>query len=400
MNIPCEVRAVRARAIVPMTGEKASRGRELSAPLRIIDDGVLVMSKKRVVECGRKKDIVLPRGCQLNDLGDVCLIPGVINCHAHIDISHLAGKTLWGRGFSAWLTSLIPLGPRKTAFDRNVVDSARRDAIISCARNGTACVASICSPLLSTLLDLEREANKQGLALLHFLEVFGTQSEIFSGCMRDMREHCPEALLGSAGHALYSVEESTLLQARTMAAACGRRMSLHLAESAEEEEMLACGKGPLFEIFSKGVLPPSWKPPFLRPVALAHALGLLSNLLAVHCVHVSKEEAALLASNDVAICLCPRSNDSLAVGEAPFDDFVRNGLLLCLGTDGLTSSPDLNVVNEASFLREKKDIPAEALVRMLTVNGAYALGLPDGFARLEPGSPAAFALVPDCLSVA
>ena len=84
--------AVRARTIVPMTNEKAARGKDLFEPISSIDNGVLLVHKNYVVACGKKKDLELPKGLIVHDLGDVSLIPGVINCHAHIDISHLAGK--------------------------------------------------------------------------------------------------------------------------------------------------------------------------------------------------------------------------------------------------------------------------------------------------------------------
>ncbi|MBQ7607876.1 MAG: amidohydrolase family protein [Desulfovibrionaceae bacterium] len=391
--------AVRARTIVPMTNEKAARGKDLFEPISSIDNGVLLVHKNYVVACGKKKDLELPKGLIVHDLGDVSLIPGVINCHAHIDISHLAGKTQWGAGFSAWLTSLIPLCPRHEPEDTREIDAAREKALAQCAMKGTACIGSIASPSLRTLAALENLANKKGIRLIHLCEAFGQKINALATVVDDMHKECPNALLSAAGHALYSTTGETLKAASRIAASFNRRMSLHLAESPEEVDMLTSGRGELYEIFTHGVLPPSWTVPKMRPVPLANSLGLLSNLLAVHCVHVSEDEAELLAAMDVAVCLCPRSNANLACGTARVETFIEKGILLCLGTDGLTSSPDLDVIQEACFLKKTKDLPANALLRMLTVNGAYALGLPLAMGRLAPGSPARFALLPSCLEL-
>ena len=54
---------------------------------------------------------------------------------------------------------------------------------------------------------------------------------------------------------------------------------------------------------------------------------------------------------------------------------------------------------EAVYLRESLDVPPEALVRLLTVNGAAALGLGgSGAGRLTPGAPANFCLLPEALT--
>lgn len=87
------------------------------------------------------------------------------------------------------------------------------------------------------------------------------------------------------------------------------------------------------------------------------------------------------------------------MGVAPVREMMESGALLCLGTDGLTSNRDLDVRKEAVWLRETLDVPPEALVRMLTVNGAAALNvLGCGAGRLEKGGPADFCVLPETLT--
>lgn len=136
----------------------------------------------------------------------------------------------------------------------------------------------------------------------------------------------------------------------------------------------------------------------MRPLAYAASLGLLGpGVLAVHGVQLDAQEVEVLAAGGTALCLCPRSNRNLGVGAPPVRALMESGGLLCLGTDGLTSNSDLDVRREAVYLRETFDVPPEALVRLLTVNGAAALGLAGG-GRLMPGFPADFCVLPDALT--
>ena len=108
MNLPDTV-ALRARTVYPLTEEGPARGWEaLAAPLRALDNGAVLL-RHGIVEAVDRWPLDLPAGTEVRDLGDVALIPGIINAHCHIQLSWTAGRTLWGQGFSPWLRSLIGL---------------------------------------------------------------------------------------------------------------------------------------------------------------------------------------------------------------------------------------------------------------------------------------------------
>ena len=71
---------------------------------------------------------------------------------------------------------------------------------------------------------------------------------------------------------------------------------------------------------------------------------------------------------------------------------MRAGVLLCLGTDGLTSNQDLDVRQEARYLHEHNTIPWRVLIRMLTCNGMHALGRPGH--GIDVGAKARFSVLP------
>lgn len=395
---------IRARTLVSMAGELPARGEALFAPLRKLDDAALVLVDGRVEEVTRWNRRTPPPGAEVRDLGEVCLAPAVINAHCHLQLSHLAGRTRWGAGFSAWLASLIPL--LREPLSAEAVAGACEDM----AARGTGHVGDFAGEGLALV---DAAARRAGLGITHFCEWFGMAAP-FIDAARPWPPRCRAALeqderpaagvsvplaarCAPAGHALYSTAPEVLRDARQWCAEKGRVFALHLAESPEETELLLTGSGPLADLYQGIVLPEGWQPPRLRPLACAVKLGLVGpGTLAVHGVQLDAQEMTVLAASGAALCLCPRSNRHLGVGEAPFSAAAESGVLCCLGTDGLSSNTDLDVRQEAAFLRESCDAPPEALLRLLTVNAAQALRLPCA-GRLEPGQPGCFSVLPEAL---
>ena len=399
--------AFRARALVTLTGEGPARGRQLFAPLARVDDAFLLARGGRIEAAGPWKSARLPVGTEVRDLGDACLMPAPVNAHTHLQLSWLAGRTRWGGGFGAWLESLVP---QIVAPPQDGEAERRREAITTACATLAACgthwLGDVGGSAPGALTTVRRACEAAGLKLRQFCEWFGFAPPLVDGARpwppRCRAEIAADAELAAAcapgGHALYSTAPGILRAAREWCARAGRVFSFHLAESPEETELLTRGTGPLRACYEGTVLPPGWRPPRQRPLAYAASLGLLGpGVLAVHGVQLNGEEIAALAESGASLCLCPRSNHNLGVGEAPVRQLLESGVPLCLGTDGLTSNTDLDVRNEALWLRERLDLPARALVRLLTVNGAAALGLPPGAGTLARGQDAAFAIMPEAL---
>lgn len=401
--------AFRARSLVSLAGEGPARGAALFAPLARLDDALVLTRGGRVEEVRPWKNARLPAGTHVRDMGDACLIPACANAHTHLQLSWLAGRTRWGRGFAAWLQSLIPqlIAPAQDGEETAQRHRATARACAALAAGGTRWVGDVGGSSPGALSRARKACVAAGLETRRFCEWFGFAPPLADSGRpwppRCRAEIAADPLLESecapGGHALYSTAPDILRAAREWCARAGRVFSFHLAESPEETELLATGTGGLRACYKGTVLPAGWQPPRLRPLAFASALGLLGpGVLAVHGVQLDAEEIRTLAASGAALCLCPRSNRNLAVGVAPARALLESGVLLCLGTDGLTSNEDLDVRNEAVWLREHLDLPPQALLRLLTVNGAAALGFPRGAGTLTPGAPAAFAVVPEALA--
>lgn len=400
--------AWRARSLFSLAGEGPARGRGLFAPLARVDDAVLLTRGGFVEAVGPWKGARLPVRTVVHDLGDACLMPGCTNAHTHLQLTWLAGRTLWGRGFAAWLESLIPQVVAPVSGEEA---ERRRDAIgAACAelaQAGTHRVGDVGGSAPGALTAVRKACAAAGLEIRQFCEWFGFAPPLVDGALpwppRCRAEIAADAEIAAccapAGHALYSTAPEILQAAREWCARAGRVFSFHLAESPEETELLAQGAGALRACYEGTVLPAGWRPPGRHPLAYAMSLGLLGpGVLAVHGVRLNADEIAALAASGASLCLCPRSNENLGVGVAPVRQLLESGVPLCLGTDGLSSNSDLDVRNEALWLREHLDLPARPLIRMLTVNGAAALGFPAGAGTLAPGQPAAFAVLPAALA--
>jgi 5-methylthioadenosine/S-adenosylhomocysteine deaminase len=124
-------------------------------------------------------------------------------------------------------------------------------------------------------------------------------------------------------------------------------------------------------------------------------------VLAAHCVHVDAEETALLASHDVAVAHCPRSNALLGCGTAPLDELRAAGLRIGLGTDSPASTPSFDMFEEmraavyAARARERRPdaLSAKNALELATLGSARALGLDHETGSLAAGKRADLTVV-------
>jgi len=366
------------------------------APLN--DGGLLITSnpaERRILAVGRYRELRHEGDFQEIDLGPVTVAPGLINAHTHLEISHLQGRTSGGRGFVAWLKSLVPHlnEPPTTTALRQALDELR-----DCGTVFTADMADRHAARLTAFLD--EQAFPHWLMVQHFgfttasaqIPLPPTAAEISHPELAQRADFC------RAGHAFYSTRASTLQAAFKWCQKEYKPFALHLAESPAELEMLDRGRGEMADFFREtGILPPDFKPPGLSPISYAERLGLLSrHTLAIHCVHPVSDDIETLARRRVNVCLCPRSNAFIGVGRAPWEQFAAAGINLCLGSDSLTSNHDLNLWHELEFLCafSPGTLDLESGLALLTRNAARALNLNRDYGSLEAGKIARWSIVP------
>src|SRR5215831_8986224 len=118
---------LRARAVVPV----------LQPP---IHDGAVMISRNRVVAVGRWRDLASVSCEQTIDLGEVILLPGLVNAHCHLDYTHMAGQFLAPRVFTDWLKLIVSA---KAVWSQAEYAQSWRDGAEMLARTGTTTVADV-----------------------------------------------------------------------------------------------------------------------------------------------------------------------------------------------------------------------------------------------------------------
>ncbi len=359
-----------------------------SPPIR---DGKVAVDDGRVAWVGAAGDAGAPDGA-LRDLGRGVLLPGLVDAHCHLELSHLAGRLPWGAGFVPWVQSVVAA---RGCFSEDEMRSATRSAIRFLEERGTAAVADVSNTLGH--LDLLAAS---GLSTVVFLELLawdpakagatlGWAEGRLAGTKPQLR---PGLEVRLAAHAPHSCSPALL---RGLADR-GGPAAIHLAESIPEAAFLRDGSGG-WQAFldGRGLGDVPFPPPAASPVGYADSLGVLhARLVAAHAVQVDAADREVLARRGVHVVLCPRSNRNLGVGTADVLGLLAAGVRLSLGTDSLASVETLDVLDDAVLLhRSFPQVPPSAIVRMATLGGAEALGFPD-LGAIEPGRRAALAFAP------
>jgi aminodeoxyfutalosine deaminase len=353
-----------------------------------IHGGAVAVRDGRVAWVGSADDPAAPADAR-RDLGAGVLLPGLVNAHCHLELSHLQGRLPLGDGFVAWVEALVQArGHDDPAEARRRTEGAIRQL----EESGTAAVGDV-SNRLEHLDALEAS----GLEAVVFHELLAWDPAQATERAREADERTGQGdrrrvRVRLAAHAPYSVSPELFRALR----ARGGPAAVHLAESEAESRFLLDGSGdwPAF-LARRGLGRVAFRPPATSPVRYLDSLGVLQpGLLAAHCVRTDEADRALLARRGVRVVVCPRSNRSLGVGLPDVPGLLRAGVSVCLGTDSLASAGSLDVLEDAAVLHAAfPELPPATLIHMATAAGAEALGL-DGLGRLAPGARAALAFAP------
>ena len=345
----------------------------------VIVDGAVLTEDGLVAAVGSYADLK-DVDAHLEEYDGHVITPPLVNCHAHLELSYLAGLTgdsPTPGDMTGWIRGL--LAARAETPDSETVHDAARMALARLYAGGCRAVADIGNLSESSLLG---EGFK--IEVFFFLELLGLCGKF--------EESALAALSGIDGeirctpHAPYSAGAALI---RALKKRAGNSLfPMHVAESGQEIEFLRAGTGPFADFLGeRGVEIASFPVPGLGAVGYLDSLGALDErTLCVHGVYVEDEEIPLLAARGAAVCLCPVSNRFMGVGVAPAQKMFAQGIPLVLGTDSLASNPHLSLWREMQVLREDHpNLPPEAIFAMASVNGARLLGIEGRIGVIAPG---------------
>ena len=318
------------------------------------------------------------------------VVPGFVNSHCHIELSHLHGKFRKGTGMAGFIDQINALrdwagADVKARLTQEWMDKMWKDGI-------------------SAMSDISNDDSSFKVKSSHkiytrtFLEVFGSEPEMCEGVMSDvtkLKETADAEGIDAAPtpHSCYTMSPQ-LLSASAAAGLESGYLSYHSQESQEEEDLLISGSGAMYENRKRSGMstPPvtgeSSLKYFIDRLAAAKPAPYDEHILLVHnvCLKQDDIDAAKRVMNNVYWAVCPLSNIFIHNALPPIPLMRKNGLAITVGTDSLSSNDDLDMVKELVCIKQNfAEVPMNEILVWACLNGARFLSKEDSLGSIAPG---------------
>ncbi|MBS1795456.1 MAG: amidohydrolase family protein [Acidobacteria bacterium] len=378
--------------VLPITGDALERG-------------AVAVDGERIAAVGPRAAIIenYP-AAPVEDFGAAAILPGFVNVHSHLEITAMRGfLDEFDADFAAWLLTLT-----KTRAERLSDDDVQTAAVagaVEGARAGVTCFGDI-GRLGRHGFEALKRAGLRGIVFqeTEFSPADRTADEDFEKLREKflaLREG-ETALVktGLSPHSPYTVGPRLFQKIAEYAIETNVKITIHAAESREEEEFMRAGTGFFAALYRK--FGHEWNAPRCSSVEYLERLGVLrARPLLAHCVTVSDRDLEIIKETDSRVAHCPKSNAKFGHGIAPFERFLDAGIRTGFGSDSVASNNTCDILEEARFATvfarsaadRQRFLHAREIVETATLGGARALGLDAEIGSLEAGKQADLAVV-------
>ena len=311
------------------------------------------------------------------DANKKIVLPGLINCHTHLGMS-IFRATNDNLNLYDWLSKRI-----EPIEDNMTDDDMYYTSLLSCIemiKTGTTCSSDMYFGVNGTLKAL-RETKVRELFSRCIVGNDEATCDVRVNEFEELYDKIKDDKLIKASitpHALYSCNSDTLIKSEKLATKYNLPIHIHLSENKSEVD---------------GVITKYGK----KPVEVLNDVGFLNHkLILAHGTFISDSEIEVLKNKDVSIAHNPVSNLNLGCGIADIVKYMKNGINICLGTDGAGSGNNLNMFYHMSIVdllqkgiyQNPEVISSYDVLKMATINGAKALGMDDLVGSIEVGKKA------------
>jgi len=329
---------------------------------------------------------------------DGALVPGFVNAHCHVELSHLHGKFYKGSGMAGFIDQINAL---RDWAGREVKAALVRQWMDKMWKDGVSAMADISNDDSS----FDVKAGHQ-MYTRTFLEVFGSEPDMCDGVMKDVAGL--NAAADAKGidaaptpHSCYTMSPQ-LLSASAAAGLEKGYISYHSQESEEEEELLRSGSGAMYENRVRNGMS---TPPVTGESSLKYFIERLKDtgsgqfeqhILLVHnvCLQQDDIDAAREVMKNVYWAVCPLSNIFIHNALPPVPLMRENGLDITIGTDSLSSNDDLDMIKEIACIHDNfPEVPMGEIFTWACLNGARFLSKEDSLGSLSKGKKPGIVLV-------
>ena len=331
------------------------------------------------------------------------LSPGFINCHCHLELSHMKGRIPEKTSLVDFVFKVVT----ERHHSEDEILKAIEDAEEQMFRNGIVAVGDICNNAFTLI-----QKQKARLQYYNFVEAsgwlpsmsqgrFDRAKEIFNlYAISDSRPPAPDAErlarhCSIVPHAPYSVSENLWQQIQPYFK--NKVVSIHNQETRSEDEFFLEGTGDFKRMYRLMNIDNSHHQP-TKKTSLQSYFGKLegaANVILVHNTYTKQEDVTYVKQTKGGngqlgegpfFCLCINANLYIENALPPIELLRKNSCSIVLGTDSLASNWSLSIADELKTIRSHyPEIPITEMLRWATSNGAKALQMDDRLGSFEKG---------------
>ncbi len=317
------------------------------------------------------------------------LSPGFINCHCHLELSHLKDVVKTGTGLVDFLIKVIS---NRSAV-KEKIDAAMLNADKEMFDNGIVAVGDI-----SNSTDSIATKQQSKMYYQNFIEVLGfneDSKERFDNYINIYNNFYNAGFEKSTSivpHAPYTVSTSMFNRINDFSA--GKIISIHNQETLAEDELYQTKAGEFLKLYQFLNINIDFFKSYNKS-SLQSYLPLLNKakkILLIHNTFTTQTDIdfsnlqSAICNQKLYWCLCANANLYIESKLPPIELFQKSNCNIVLGTDSYSSNWTLNILDEMKTLH--KNFPllkTEELLQWATLNGAKALGVDDKFGSFEKG---------------
>ena len=343
------------------------------------------------------------------------LSPGFVNCHCHLELSHMKGLIPEKTGLVDFVFKVV----NERHFGEDEILDAIANAEDEMFSNGIVAVGDICNNTITLSQKL-----KGRLAYYNFIEVFGWSPQVAGQRFERSKMHYDEFVNSELSvvngewpmvnegettnhklqttnyklqtslvpHAPYSVSDKlwNLLQPFFI----NKTISIHNQETSFEDELFIQNAGDFVRMYQLMNTDHSFfKPTGKRSLqSYFEKLYNAKNVILVHNTFTTEADIkyanlkSAIGNQQLFWCLCINANLYIEDAIPPIDLLLKNNCTIVLGTDSLASNWSLNLLDEMKNIQKHfPDISTQQLLQWATINGTKALQMDDMFGSFEKG---------------
>ncbi|WP_175635019.1 amidohydrolase family protein [Pedobacter ghigonis] len=310
------------------------------------------------------------------------IVPGFINTHCHLELSHMLGLIPEKTGLVEFVQSIIKSRQSETL----QIELAMQKADQQMLENGIVAVGDIANQIVSKTI-------KQNSKIYYhtFVEAMGFNPERAAAIMdytKGIRNDFSPLPAAVVPHAPYSVSPELFRLINTEAQNEGSLISVHNQETVEENAFFEDKRGGFLALYQFLGLDISFFEP-TKKTSLQSWLPYVGQqkTLLVHNTVSNRTDVEFAKQNNANLywCLCPQANLYIENALPDVDLLVEEEVKITLGTDSLASNHQLNILAEMKTLQQHKHVDFEKLLQWATINGAEFFGLDGQLGTMEIG---------------